>query len=68
MGFESRGGSALHTHPVSVIAAAGAKIDVLGRGPPKVTKWDFTCPAEVYVQKKARHCIPLPHADPAGRA
>lgn len=60
MGFESHGGSALHTHPVSVITAAGAKIDVLGRGPPKVTKWDFTCPAEVYVQKEARHCNPSP--------
>lgn len=60
VGFESRGGSALHTHPVSVITAAGAKIDVLGRGPPKVTKWDFTCPAEVYVQKEARHCNPSP--------
>lgn len=50
-----------------MIAAVGSKIDVLGRGPPEVVKWDFTCLAEVYVQKEASQRTPLPHACPAGR-
>jgi hypothetical protein len=55
------------SHPVSVIAVAGAKIDVLGSGPPEAAKRDFTRPAVVYVQKEARQCTPLPRAYPAGR-
>lgn len=42
--------SSLHARPESVIAAAESKIDVLGRGPRKVLKWDFTCRAAIDVQ------------------
>ena len=42
--------SALHARPESVIAAAQSKIDVLGRGPRKVLKWDCACLAAMDVQ------------------
>lgn len=42
--------STLHARPESVIAAAQSKIDVLGRGPCKVLRWDCACRAAMDVQ------------------